>query len=82
MHDCIHAEKAALPSPTILTDTFRPTGLTMARLWGADDYPIIFTEHPISQLSPEATRQRAKEIAPQVAAVLTGAGLAAAVDPV
>ncbi len=82
MHDGIHVEKAGLPSATILTDTFRPTGLTMARLWGAEDYPIIFTKHPISQLSPEETRRRAKVIAPQVVAVLTGPGLAAAVDPV
>lgn len=75
MHDGIHVEKAGLPSATILTDNFRTTGLTMARLWAAEDYPVIYTPHPISQLSPEETRARAKELAPAIVAVLTGAGL-------
>ncbi|HEX2173954.1 MAG TPA: hypothetical protein VHL09_16090 [Dehalococcoidia bacterium] len=73
MHDGIHVEKAGLPSATILTDHFRKTGETMARLWNAADYPVIYTPHPISQLSAEQTRARAKEIALAIVAVLTGA---------
>ena len=82
MHDGIHVEKAGLPSATILTDTFRPGGLAIARLWGAEDYPTIYTKHPISQLSPAETRARAEEIAPQVVAVVTGAGPAGSAESI
>lgn len=73
MHDGIHVEKAGLPAATILTDNFRRTGDAMSRLWNAADYPVIYTPHPISQLSPEETRARAQEIVPAIVQVLTGA---------
>ena len=43
-------------------------------MWGAADYPTIFTEHPIENLSREQIRLRAEELAPMVVAVLTGDG--------
>lgn len=73
MHDGIHVEKAGLPSATILTDNFRRTGETMSRLWNATDYPVIYTPHPISQLTPEEIQTRAREIVPAIVEVLTGA---------
>ena len=71
MHDGIHVENAGIPSATICTDRFIPTAEGMAKLWGAPDYPTIFTEHPIETLTREQIRQRAEELAPQVVGVLT-----------
>ena len=39
----------------------------MAQMWGATDYPLIFTEHPISHLTREQLRQRAEEMMDQIA---------------
>jgi hypothetical protein len=44
----------------------------MAEMWGAKEYPVIYTEHPISELSREQLRQRAEEFLPQLEAILTG----------
>jgi len=44
----------------------------MAKMWGAPDYPTIFTPHPIENLSREQLRARAEELAPQVVQVLVG----------
>ncbi len=41
-------------------------------MWGAEDYPTIFTGHPIENLSREQLRERAEGLARQVAAILTG----------
>ena len=67
-------ENAGIPSATICTDRFVPTAEGMAKMWGAPDYPTIFTQHPIENLSREALRARAEELAPMVVRVLTGEG--------
>ena len=67
-------ENAGIPSATICTDRFVPTAQGMAKMWGAPDYPTIFTQHPIETLSREALRARAEELAPMVVRVLTGEG--------
>ena len=72
MHDGIHVEKAGLPSATICTDRFIPTAKGMAKMWGAEDYPTIFTEHPIENLDLDQLRQRAEGLAPEVVTILTG----------
>ena len=67
-------ENAGIPSATICTDRFISTAAGMAKMWGAPDYPTIFTQHPIENLSREALRARAEELAPMVVRVLTGEG--------
>jgi len=74
VHDGIHVENAGIPSATICTDRFVPTAAGMAKMWGAPDYPTIFTPHPIENLNREQIRKRAEELAPLVVAVLTGGG--------
>ncbi len=74
MHDGIHVENAGLPSATICTDRFTPTAVGMAKMWGAPEYPTIYTEHPIENLSREQLRRRAEELVPLVVRVLTGEG--------
>lgn len=65
-------EKAGLPSATICTDRFIPTARGMAKMWGAEDYPTIFTEHPIENLDRDQLRQRAEGLATEVVTILTG----------
>ena len=72
MHDGIHTEKAGLPSATICTDRFTHTAQAMAKMWGAPDYPTLYTQHPIENLDRAQLRQRAETLAAQVVAVLTG----------
>ena len=67
-------ENAGIPSATICTDRFIPTAEGMAKMWGAPDYPTIYTEHPIENLTREQLRRRAEELAPQVVSVLVGDG--------
>ena len=67
-------ENAGIPSATICTDRFIPTARGMAQMWGAPDYPTIYTQHPIENLTRDQLRSRAEELAPQVVKVLLGEG--------
>jgi len=67
-------ENAGIPSATICTDRFIPTAQGMAKMWGAPDYPTIFTSHPIENMDRPALKARAEELAPMVVRVLTGEG--------
>ncbi len=72
MHDGIHLEKAGIPSATICTDSFKVTAKAMAGMWGAADYPTIYTSHPVGGLDRETIRRRAEDLLAEVVAVLTG----------
>ena len=52
----------------------RPDGDRYGQDVGRADYPTIYTAHPIENLSREALRARAAELAPLVVQVLTGEG--------
>ena len=67
-------ENTGIPSATICTDRFVPTARGMAQMWGAPDYPTIYTQHPIENLTREQLRSRAEELAPQIVRVLLGDG--------
>ena len=47
----------------------------MATMWGAADYPIIFTGHPIAALTKAQLRQRAEAVIGQIVSVLTQGSL-------
>ena len=70
MHDGIHVEKAGTPSVTICTDVFRVTSESMAEMWGAEEYEIVYTEHRISELNRSELRSRWEEMLPKVISVL------------
>ena len=44
----------------------------MASLWGAPDYPVIFTRHPVDALDRDQLRARAEEMMGQIVSILTG----------
>ncbi|MEC9439315.1 MAG: hypothetical protein VX917_07770 [Chloroflexota bacterium] len=70
MHDGIHVEKQGTPSITICTDIFEVTSKSMAVMWGADEYKIIYTQHPISHLSRSELRSRCEQMLPALRQVL------------
>ena len=72
MHDGIHVEKAGTPSITICTDIFEETAEAMAMMWGAEGYPIIYTRHPIAELTKPQLRERAESMMEQIVSILTG----------
>lgn len=72
MHDGIHLEQAGLPAVTICTDIFMTTAQAMASMWGAPEYPIIFTPHPISHLTRAQLRARATAMLEQIVSIVTG----------
>jgi hypothetical protein len=74
VHDGIHLEKAGIPTATICTSEFVSTAEAMRQVWGAADYPVLFMQHPLSSLSEEELRERAHELAEQVAQVLAPGG--------
>ena len=43
----------------------------MAEMWGANKYQILYTEHPISELSKEQLLSRVMEILPDMEKILT-----------
>ena len=65
-------EKAGTPSVTICTHLFEHTSKAMASMWGAADYPVIYIQHPIAQLTKSELRARAEEILPRIESILTG----------
>lgn len=72
MHDGIQVEKAGIPAVTICTDIFIETSQAMADMWGAPDFPLIFTAHPIEHLTRPQLRERAESMLDDIVAILTG----------
>ena len=63
-------EQQGVPSATIITDLFTVTGKAMAKAWGLPDFRFIAMPHPIANLSEKQLDQRAREIVPEVIALL------------
>ena len=72
MHDGIHVDKAGTPTVTICTDAFTETSKAMAAMWGAPDYPVVITPHPIARLTKAQLEERCDRIIDQVVSILTG----------
>ncbi len=63
-------EQQGVPSATIVTDPFKVTGKAMAKAWGLPDFRFIAMPHPIANLNEKQLDQRAREIVPEVIALL------------
>ena len=64
-------EQAGLPTAVICTEAFVATADAMAELRGAPDYDYVVTEHPLSSLSPDQARERARGLLADVLPLLT-----------
>jgi hypothetical protein len=63
-------ELQGVPSATIVTDPFKVTGKAMANAWGLPNFRFIAMPHPIANLTEKELDQRAREIVPEVIALL------------
>jgi hypothetical protein len=57
-----------------MTEPFSDAADLMARVLGAEDFPFVVIDHPISSASDEALRDRAKTAVAQSVKILIGAG--------
>jgi hypothetical protein len=72
--DGIALERAGVPAAVICSDAFTATASGMAEVQGAPDYAYLTTPHPVAILDPDAVRERARQLLPQVVATVTAAG--------
>lgn len=70
MLDSIVFEQQGVPSASIITDVFKPTGRAMARTWGLPDFKFIAIPHPIANLKGADLDKRAELIVPEVVKLL------------
>ena len=63
-------EKFGIPTATLITDVFDNTAKAMAKMMGVPDFTYGAVRHPLSSLTAEEIRQRAREAAPQVKRIL------------
>ncbi|HYC45732.1 MAG TPA: hypothetical protein VED01_09640 [Burkholderiales bacterium] len=63
-------EQHGMPSASIITELFIPTGRAMARTWGLPDFRFLAMPHPIANLNEKELDERAAAIAPQVVKLL------------
>jgi hypothetical protein len=55
-----------------MTTQFISAAELMSRVLGAEDFPFVAIEHPISSASNETLAERARDAATQSAAILLG----------
>ena len=72
MHDSIIGERLGLPSVGVMTSEFVSAGELMARVLGAEGYPFVVIEHPISSASEEDLAARARKAVADSVEILTG----------
>jgi hypothetical protein len=59
----------------ICSDAFRATADAMAGIQGAPGYRYLTTPHPVAGLAPEQVRERARDLAAEVAGLLASGGV-------
>jgi hypothetical protein len=69
--DGVVFEAAGVPAAVIVTDSFRATATAMAGLRGAPGYQYATTAHPVAVLTSDQVKERAAQVLPDVAALLT-----------
>ena len=70
MADATIFEREGKQAAAIVTAPFVKTGDSMARRNGFPDYRYCVTPHPIGNLRLEQTKERAREILPEVLEIL------------
>ncbi|HLH68983.1 MAG TPA: hypothetical protein VKY90_08120 [Candidatus Dormibacteraeota bacterium] len=80
MADGILLERHGVPAASILTDAFTASGNAMARTMGADGYRYAVIPHPVSNLTPDECRERARNVLPEVLGILSAGDEASSAD--
>ena len=59
MHDSIKSEQLGIPSISIMTSKFISAAEMMSRALGAEEYPFVIINHPISSASKDELKIQA-----------------------
>ena len=59
MHDSIKSEQLGIPSISIMTSKFVSAAEMMSRALGAEEYPFVIIDHPISSASKDELKFQA-----------------------
>ena len=59
MHDSIKSEQLGIPSISIMTSKFVSAAEMMSRALGAEEYPFVIINHPISSTSKDELKIQA-----------------------
>lgn len=59
MHDSIKSEQLGIPSISIMTSKFVSAAEMMSRALGAEEYPFVIIDHPISSASKDELKIQA-----------------------
>ena len=59
MHDSIKSEQLGIPSISIMTSKFVSAAEMMSRALGAEEYPFVIIDHPISSASKDEIKIQA-----------------------
>ena len=71
MHDGIDLEQLGKPTASIVTEVFVRTARAMTAMMGIPEFPFVVAPHPLSNLTPEQAKERARVLALPVKKVLT-----------
>ena len=66
-------ERLGVPAAAICTTPFLKSGRAMAARQGMPDYEFAMVQHPLSSLTTDELRERAREAVPQVLSIITAA---------
>jgi hypothetical protein len=72
LHDSIIGERLGLPSVSVMTTEFVSAAQLMGRVLGAEGFPFVTIQHPISSATNEVLAARGRQAARDAAAILTG----------
>ena len=72
MHDSIIGERLGIPSVGVMTTEFVSAAELMSRVLGAEDYPFIVIDHPVSSATSEQLSERAEKTVSDAFTILTG----------
>jgi hypothetical protein len=65
-------ERLGLPAVSIMTTEFVSAAHLMGRVLGAEGFPFVTIEHPISSATNDALRERGRKAARDAAAIIVG----------
>ncbi|MFT6581103.1 MAG: hypothetical protein ACJAU6_001535 [Alphaproteobacteria bacterium] len=70
MHDAVEGDRQGTPSIGVMTSNFVSAAELMARVLGADGYPFVTIDHPVSSATIEKLSQEAIKAVAAGAAIL------------
>ncbi|MBL4721905.1 MAG: hypothetical protein JKY20_12350 [Alphaproteobacteria bacterium] len=73
MHDAVEGDRTGIPSIGVMTTNFVSAAELMARVLGADGYPFVVIDHPVSSATMEKLSEEAIKAVAQSAKLLVEA---------